>query len=131
MPIKTASLKEIKSLPKGSYIVIIMRYFPWWARIKNKYDLNAPELSPNVQLLQAAIRLRKRYGAKYAWVNTKFDTMLRRQFNRDPKAQATMKLLKTISNKGTDVYLICKEDTDEYCHRRVVKEIIDKNIYVD
>jgi len=130
MPIKTASLKEIKSLPEGSFVVIVMRYFPWWARIKSKYNLNAPELSPNTNLLKVFVMLKKSHGAKYAWSKTKFDTMFRRQLNRDPKAQATMKMLKAVSLTGVDVYLVCKEDTDEYCHRRIVKEIISKNTHV-
>jgi len=127
--IKTACLKDLKKLPKASIKVIVMRHFPWWVRgIKKRYTINAPELGPTPELLKAFIEAKKKHGVKLAWIYTHYELTFIRHLNRSEKAQKTMKELKAISMEK-DVYLICKEPTDEYCHRRLLKEYIEKHIY--
>jgi len=129
MTIKTACLKELKDLPKNSVKVIVMRFFPWWARgIKKKYDINAPELGPKPELLKAFIEAKKRRGVRLAWLYTRYEMRFIKGLNRNEKAQRTMKKLKKMSITR-DVYLICKEPTDKYCHRRLLKEYMDQHIY--
>jgi len=125
MPIKTACVRELKALPKDAYTVIVMRYFPFWARIKNKYSLNAPELGPEAWLLEELHSWDKRYGRERAWELSKFETHYRRYIVRSSKALETIRKLKEIA-KTKDVYLICHEVEDTFCHRRILKDIMEK-----
>lgn len=122
--IKTASLRELRNLPKESYKVIVMRFFPWWIKgVKRRYNLNAPVLAPSRELLQEFNKERKKIGTARAWVLVRYEERFRRELLRQPKALDLMRKLKQIA-KERDVVLICKELTDEYCHRRIVREIM-------
>jgi len=124
--IKTACLKDLKKLPEDSFKVIVMRYFPWWMKgIKKRYNLNAPELGPRPELLKAFIEAKKRRDDRLAWLYVNYELRFIRGLNRSEKAQRTLKEIKEISLNKT-VYLICKESTDNYCHRRLLKEYLDK-----
>jgi len=67
----------------------------------------------------------KRYGIERAWELSKFETHYRRYVTRNQKSIESIRKLKELS-KEKDVYLICHEVDDTYCHRRILKEIMEK-----
>jgi len=130
MTIKTASLREINKLSKSSYKVLIMRYYPFWFKnLKKKIDEYLPILSPNHQLLaEYREELKRTKDPRLAWNIVKYDKRFRMQILHDSEALGELRRIKRKSKelKGKRiVYLICHEPTDEYCHRRIVKELIE------
>lgn len=124
--IKTACLRDISILPKNSFKVVIMRYFPFWMRgIRKKYDIYAPELAPSSDLLKDLKDAQKRTGMPTAWYMIHFPLRFRHEVLNREKALDLMRKLKRIAKKK-DVYLICKEVDAEYCHRTIVKELMDQ-----
>jgi len=129
MTIKTASLREINKLPKTTYKVLITRYFPFWFKgLKKKIDEWLPILAPSKDLLKDFKEEMKRVkNPKSAWIIVKYESRFRRQILHNSKALEEMRRLKRISRqlKGKRVvYLICHEPTEDYCHRRLVKELM-------
>ena len=131
MVVKTASIREIDKLSKTSYKVLIMRRYPFWMKgLKKKINEYLPILSPSEQLLTDYLKELKRVNnPKIAWNLVQYDSRFRRQILRDSNALAEMRRIKRISkelNGKRVVYLLCHEPTDEYCHRRIIKELMDK-----
>ncbi len=131
MTIKTETIRNIDKLPKTAYKVLIMRRYPFWMKgLKKKINEYLPILSPSEQLLTDYLgELKRTKSPKLAWNIVQYDSRFRRQILRDSKALAEMRRIKAISkelNGKRVVYLLCHEPTDEYCHRRIVQELINK-----
>lgn len=131
MVLKTESIRNINDLSKTSYKVLIMRRYPFWFKgLKKKINEYLPILSPSEQLLTDYLNELKRVKEpRIAWNIVQYDSRFRRQILRDSKALAELRRIKRISkelNGRRVVYLLCHEPTDEYCHRRIVKELINK-----
>ena len=123
--IKTASLRGLNKLPKGSYKVLVTRYYPFYIKdIKKEIDEWIPDLAPSKGLLKAyKDELKRTNGQRIAWSISKYDSRFRHQVLNDPVSISELSRLGRLSNEK-DVYLLCHESTEEYCHRRILKELI-------
>ena len=131
MVIRTASLREIDKLSKSSYKVLIMRRWPFWVKeLKGKINEWCKLLSPSEELLSDVLKeLKRSKDPKLAWNITSYDIRFRRQILRSSEALAQLRRIKNIGKQRNGkrvVYLICHEPTDAYCHRRIVKELMEK-----
>ena len=127
--IRTASIREIDKLPKTAYKVLVMRRFPFYIKnIKKKITEYLPVLSPNEQLLTEYLKeLKRTKNPKLAWNLVQYETRFRMQMLRDSKAISELKRIRDIGkqlNGKRVVYLICHEHTDDYCHRRILQELM-------
>jgi len=130
MTIRTASIREIKKLPKTAYKVLVMRYFPFYIKgLKNHIDEFVPILGPNVDLFKDyRTELKRTNEARIAWEISKYDSRYRRSIMNGVKSMEELRRIAKISTerKGKRVvYLICHEATDDYCHRRILKELME------
>jgi len=108
-----------------------MRYYPFWIKnLKKRINEFLPILSPSKQLLKDYKgELKRTQSPRLAWAISKFDKRFRMQILHDSDSLSEMRNLKRIARglKGKRVvYLICHEPTDEYCHRRILKELMEK-----
>jgi len=131
MTIKTASLREIDKLPKTAYKVVVMRRYPFWMKgLKKKINEFLPILGPSNQLLADYRGELKRTGEpRLAWAISKYDKRYRMQILHSSEALGEMRRIKRISkelNGKRLVILICHEPTDEFCHRRILKDLMEK-----
>lgn len=131
MTIRTASLREIDSLPKSAYKVLVMRRFPFYVKdIKKKINEYLPILAPSEQLLKDYLKELKRVKEpRLAWNLVSYDTRFRRQVLGDSEAISELKRIRDIGrelNGKRVVYLICHEHTDDYCHRRILQELMEE-----
>jgi len=106
-----------------------MRYYPFWFKnLKKKIDEYLPILSPTHQLLaNYREELKRTKDPRLAWNIVKYDKRFRMQILHDSKALGELRRIKRKSKelKGKRiVYLICHEPTDNYCHRRIIKELM-------
>jgi len=129
MTIKTASLREIDKLSKTAYKILITRTYPFWHKdLNKKIDEWLPILAPSKQLLKDyKEELKRTKDPRIAWSIVKYDKRFRREILRSSEALGEMRRLKRISRqlKGKRVvYLICHEPIEDYCHRRLVKELM-------
>jgi len=134
MTIKTASIREIKKLPKSVYKIIAMRYFPFWIKnIKSQYDEWIPDLAPSKELLNDFMNELKRLKdtdmsnekkVKLAWNISKYESRFRREMTHSSDAMRELRRIAGLA-KTKEVILICHEPKDDYCHRRIVKELIE------
>jgi len=122
-------LKELKKKDPEAYIVIVMRYFPWWSRgVKKRYNEWARILAPSAELLKRYLIQLKKFGKpSIAWSASRYDKHFRREILRNSEALAKLRELKGLA-KERDVYLVCKEDSSEYCHRRILLELAEFNL---
>jgi len=108
-----------------------MRYWPFWVKnLKTKISEWLPILAPNKQLLNDyREELKRTQDSGKAWAISKFDKRYRMQILHSSEALGEMRRVKNIGKelKGKRVvYLICHEPTDDYCHRRILKELMLK-----
>ena len=127
MTIRTASIRDIKKLPKSAYKVLVTRYYPFYIKgIKALIDEWLPILSPSKQLLSDFNgELKRMKDPKLAWNLTKYDMRFRYQILHNTKALGELKRIRGVGRQLRGrrvVYLICHEPTDDYCHRRILKE---------
>ena len=125
--IKTTSLREIFNLPEEAYTIIVMRHFPWWFKgLKGNYDEYLPDLAPSRELLRLyKEELGRLKDPGKAWKITKFEMRYIHYIMHSSGRLAELRRIKALG-ENMDVYLICHERLDAYCHRRVLKELIDK-----
>jgi len=131
MTIKTVSLREINKLSKTTYKVLVMRYWPFWIKnLKTKINEWLKILGPSEQLLNDCRKeLLRTQDPRKAWAISKFDKRYRMQILHSSEALGEMRRIKNIGKelKGKRVvYLICHEPTDDYCHRRILKELMER-----
>lgn len=135
--IKTASLKELNSLPSTAYKVLVTRsYPPYIKELKKKIDEWLPILSPSIALLseyknevKKLESLRPEKACKMAWNLVSYDSRFRRQILGNSESISELKRIRDIGkelNGRRVVYLICHERTDDYCHRRILQELMEK-----
>jgi uncharacterized protein YeaO (DUF488 family) len=130
MTILTASLRDLKKLPKSTYKVLITRFYPFYIKgIKNLVDEWIPLLAPNEQLLNDyKVELKRTKDVSKAWEISKYDKRFRMHIMRGAESLAELKRIAIISkqlNGKRVVYLICHERDDRFCHRRIVKELME------
>jgi len=130
MVIKTASLREINKLPKTAYKVLVTRFYPFYMKdLRKKINEYLLILSPSMQLLKNYREELKRVkDPQAAWRMVHYDSRFRRQILRDTKALGELKRIRDIGRKLKGrrvVYLICHEPTDDFCHRRILKELME------
>lgn len=140
MVIRTASLREIKKLPKSAYKVVVMRYYPFYFKnLKDYMNEWIPALAPTIALLKLYRMELNKFKDAYpnnikkanelAWNIVKFDLRFRREILRSSKGMSELRRIirKSKELKGKRVvYLICCEPTDDYCHRRILLELMTK-----
>jgi len=131
MTIRTASIREINKLPKTAYKVLVMRWYPFWIKdLKKHIDEWLSILGPSEALLREyKVELGRTQDPRKAWAISKFDKRYRMQILHDTMALSEMRRIKNISKqlKGKRVvYLICHEPTDDFCHRRILKELMNQ-----
>jgi len=71
--------------------------------------------------------LKKVKNPRLAWNLVKYENRFRREILSSSRALGELRRIKRKSRelKGKRVvYLICKEPTDEYCHRRLLIELM-------
>jgi len=124
-------LREINKLPKTAYKVLVTRYFPFYIKgIRRKISEWLPILAPSKQLLaDYKAELKRTNDPRVAWNICHYDTRFRFQILHDSEILGELKRIRNIGRtlKGKRVvYLICHEPTDEYCHRRILKELMEK-----
>lgn len=139
MVIRSVSVREIKNLPKTGYKVLVMRYFPFYIKgLKRIISEWLPILSPSKELLSEYRKELEKFknggykpqkACELAWNIVSYDSRFRRQILRDSEAIKELKRIRDISRelKGRRVvYLICVEATDDYCHRRILQELMEE-----
>ena len=129
MTVRTASLKDINKLPKSAYKVLVTRYYPFYFKgLKNKINEWLPTLAPNKQLLsEYREELKRTKQPKLAWNLVSYDSRFRRQMLNDSVSISELKRIRNIGrqlNGKRVIYLICHERTDDYCHRRILRELM-------
>ena len=124
--IKTASLRELNKLPKESYKVLVTRYYPFYIKdIKKKIDEWVSDLAPSRELLIAyKDELKRTTKPRVAWEISKYENRFRREILNGTESMKELKRIGLLS-KDQDVYLLCHEATEEYCHRRILRELIE------
>jgi len=129
MTIKTASLRDLNKLPKSSYKILITRFYPFYIKdIKKKVDEWIPDLAPSKELLKVyKDELKRTNEQRIAWNISRYDSTFRRQIMRNSESFKELKRIGKLS-KEKDVYLLCHEKDEAYCHRRIVREIIELGI---
>jgi len=131
--VRTASLRELNKLPKTAYKVLVTRYYPFYIKnLKKKITEWLPVLAPSRQLLgEFKKELKILKDPKLAWNLVHYDSRFRIEMLRRAEPIAALRRLRGINKqlKGKRVvYLICHETTDEYCHRRILKELIEMEL---
>ena len=113
--IKIKSILDKKSEKDGSRICV-MRF------VKDFYDYDEwlRELAPSIELLNDS---RKK---KIDW-NGYVERYLREMDNK----KELIEKLKGRSDKGEIITLLCWEKDDRFCHRRLLKELIERLILFD
>ena len=97
--------------------VLVMR---WWPRgiskEKNKIDMWIRELGPSKELLQDLM-------------SKKIDIPeYEKRYFKEMESQADkIKELANLAGEGT-ITLLCWEKTDEGCHRRLLKQLVENNL---
>jgi len=129
MTIKTASLRDLNKLPKYSYKILITRYYPFYIKdIKRIIDEWIPDLAPTKELLKAfKDELKRTNNQEIAFNISKYDSRFRHQVLNDSVSMNELRRIGRLS-KEKDVYLLCHEKEETYCHRRIVREIIEMGI---
>lgn len=138
MTIRTASIRDLNKLPKSTYKVLVTRYYPFYIKgIKGLIDEWIPDLAPSKGLLQdykAELKrvvntdMDKRKAIGTAWKIVNYEFRYRRDMLRGDKSMAEVRRLarKSMEMNGKRVvYLICYEKEDDYCHRRLLKDLIE------
>jgi len=127
--IRTTCLKDIDKLPKTAYKVLVTHHYPFYIKnLKSKINEYLPILAPNKQLFtDYKEELKRTKDPKLAWNLVQYETRFRMQILRDSKAISELKRIRDIGkqlNGKRVVYLICHERTDDYCHRRILQELM-------
>lgn len=112
MGIKTKSVYEAESQGEG-FRLLIMRRWPRGVS-KSRVDEWDRDLAPSVQLLND-------------WIKKKIPFKeFRRRYLEEMKTQRDkIRILAKRAKKET-ITLFCHEEEDTYCHRKMLKELIDK-----
>jgi len=131
LTVRTASLRETDKLPKTAYKVLITRFYPFYIKnLKKKINEYLPILGPSKQLLSDYRgELKRTQDPAKAWAISKYDKRYRMQILHSSEALGEMRRIKRISkelNGKRVVILICHEPSDEFCHRRILKELMEK-----
>lgn len=129
--VKTACLFPILttfgSIPDNSYVVLVTRYYPFWVKgLKDLIDEYIPCLGPSPDLLKEfRTELGRLHNLQKAWNITHYENRYRRQITHDSKALGKVRELKEKA-KDQDVYLLCYCKDERFCHRRILKELIEE-----
>ncbi|MFA5033810.1 MAG: DUF488 family protein [bacterium] len=112
--LKTKSVYADK-VPEDGIRILVMRKWPRGVP-KANIDRWIKELGPSTELLNDWNEHR------VDWIE--YEKRYRREME-DPERQQAIKKIAELSEKKT-VTLLCWEESDEYCHRRLLKELIEK-----
>ena len=113
--IKTKSLFAAREKSDGTRI-LVTRGIPSGYGIPS-YDERYPELSPTTMLL---------YDYKYHGLSWEEYEVQFFQLMRGHRAERRIRELAERSKSGETITLLCYEKTDEKCHRRLVKDLIEE-----
>lgn len=118
--IKTKSVYYDKIEPDDGKRILVMRKWPRGiGREKNRIGLWMKELGPSNELLDD-------------WNNKRIDfsEYERRYFKEMESRTDKIKELADLAREG-NITLLCKEKTDEECHRRLLKGLREKHLKDD
>jgi len=135
--IRTCSLKDVDGLSKTSYKVLVTHYYPFYIKgLKGKINEWLPSLAPSKELLNEYREEVKKFkteqpkkACELAWNIVSYDSRFRRQILNNPLSISELKRIRDIGRQLRGkrmVYLICHERTDDYCHRRILQELMEK-----
>jgi uncharacterized protein YeaO (DUF488 family) len=109
--IKTKCILEPKNKEDGTRICV-MRF------VQSHYDYDTwlPILAPSIQLLED---YRRRYITWGEYEKRYLEEMKKKN------QQQTIKYLKQRNKVGEIITLLCHENNDKFCHRRLLKKLIE------
>lgn len=111
--LRTKSVYEDKE-PEDGIRILVMRKWPRGVP-KDKIDRWIKKLGPSNELLDH-------------WNKHKDWPIYKKRFFEEMTAPEKQRLIREIAelSKKRNVTLLCWEESDEYCHRRLLKELIEK-----
>ncbi|MFA5032455.1 MAG: DUF488 family protein [bacterium] len=112
--LKTKSVYEA-NVPEDGIRILVMRKWPRGVS-KDKVDRWIKELGPSTELLNDWTEHR------INWIE--YEKRYRREMEDTEKRQSIKKIAELSEKKV--VSLLCWEKSDEYCHRKLLKELIEK-----
>ena len=96
--------------------------------IRNIIDINYSSLSPSDDLLTEFKQRADEVGHNTAVDDVNFRERYQQQLSNF-KPQRLIEEITILLEGGTDVWLVCYENTDEkFCHRDLLKEVINERI---
>jgi len=137
--LKTISASELKNLETfgNERFFLITRYrMPFISRLEKQKHIHIqwiPKLAPDSQLFHDFREnflffknngYDERASAARAWFITKYDLRFRRMITRDSEKMGLIRFIKDVSREQP-VYLICYCKHEEFCHRSIIKSIIE------
>ena len=128
MPIELISLRKMHTIPDGAYRILVTRCYPFYIKgIKDKIDEWVSILAPKKELFESyKNELKRTKSPKLAWNLARFDTYFRFNILHNSNTMAEIKRIRDLSRSGKVIYLISHEVEDEYSHRRILKELMEK-----
>ena len=128
MPIELISLRKIDTIPESAYKVLVTRRYPFYIKgIKAKINEWVSILAPKKELFKSyKEELKRTKNPKLAWNLSRFDTYFRLNILHNPNTMAELKRIRDMSRSGRLVYLISHEAEDEYSHRKILRELMEK-----
>lgn len=95
---------------------------PKWSNMLT-YITHVPELAPDTELIQTALRLRDDGNWNVHTFQTIYKPKFMQQMQR-PEAQKALDLLKELDAQGKKVCLFCYCNDKNLCHRSLVAELL-------
>lgn len=103
----------------------VVNYIP--EELLELVDVNMAHLSPPQSIFGPYKEMEDEMGKEEAWEKSKFEIIYKDYLHTNPEAQRQLRQV-AAKAKVRDVWLVCYEKDDTYCHRRLLKEFLENEV---